>query len=155
MLLSDVRELEFQRVGLFSRFWTVIWVLLTGWLLWEIYRVVTGPLPLLDGVLSALAIVYMWYLRLAPVVSVTVAGDGRVTFIRGWGRREVDALDVKSVRPWLGISKKYFVLSHAHGYELLFEDPAQVARLSRELKKLNPEIAVRGVAQLPGEVASG
>ncbi len=155
MFLSDVREFRFQRTGIFSASWTALWVLFTIYFLWRIYQAFTGVLPIWLAPIPPLAIIYMWYMRLGSVETVTLAGDGRVTFQRVWGQRKVDALDVKSVRPWLGWSRKYFVLTHAHGFELLFEDPAQVARLVRELTRLNPEIEVRGVPPLPGEESSG
>ncbi len=154
-MLSDVHEFRFQRAGVFTGFWTAAWVLITAYLLWPLYLAITGALPPWFAVIAVTGIVYMWYMRLAAVRTMIVAGDGRVDFIRVWGRRQVDALDLVSVRPWLDVSRTNFVLRHARGLELLLEDPTQVALAVRELMKLNPELEVRGLPPLPKGVVSG
>ena len=154
-MVSDVREFEFRRVGLFSSFWTGIWILITIYLLWRVYQIIVGIWPWWLVIVPVAVLIYMWYPRLAAVKTVTVAGDGTVVFDRHVGRRETHAIYVTWVRPWLGVSRKYFVLRHAGGFELLFEDPEQVARLVRELARLNPDLEVRGVPQFPAQAASG
>ncbi len=150
-MIDDVREFRFQRVGISSGLWTFMSVVFTVYFLWGIYQAIAGIQPPWVIPIAVLVIVYMWYMRLGSVETMTVAGDGRVNFIRGWGRREVEAIDIEAVRPWLNISRRNFVLKHARGFELLFEDPAQTARVVRELLRLNPELTVRGVPLGPDE----
>ncbi len=151
-MLTNARELRFRRAGMFTPLWTAMWALCTVYFLWRLYQMITGVLPWWLAFVPIVAIYYLWYMRLAAVKAVTVARDGSIVFDRYWGRREVHAIYVTRVFPWLGVSGKYFVLRHADGVELLFEDPEQTARVVQELKRLNPEIEVRGVPLLPGGV---
>ncbi len=153
---DDVREFRFRRRGVFSPAWTAVWVLITVYLLWRIYQVLTGVLPWWLVFVPIAALIYMWILRFAPVKSVTLARDGSVIFDRHVGRCETHAIYVQRVRPWgSGWSGKYFVLRHADGLELLFEDPERTAEVVRELKRLNPDLEVRGVPPVPAETPSG
>ncbi len=124
--------------------------LLTVYYLWRLYQLTTGILePKWLALVPIAATYYIWYMRLTPVKAISVAGDGNLVFTRYLGRREVHAVYVTRVRPWLNMSKKYFVLTHADGFELLFEDPEQVAEFVQELVRLNPDVEVRGVPLLP------
>ncbi len=148
---EDAREYAFRRRGIFSPSWTAIWALITLYLLWRIYQVLSGALPWWLVFTPIAVLIYMWIMRLAPVKSVTLARDGSVVFDRHVGRSETHAIYVKRVRPWgRGWSGTYFVLRHADGLELLFEDPERTAEVVWELKRLNPELEVRGVPLPPG-----
>ncbi len=146
---DEVREFPFRRRGIFNPFWTAIWGLITIYLLWRIYQVLTGALPWWLVFVPIAGLIYVWIVRLAPVKSVTLARDGGVVFDRHVGRSETHAIYVKRVRPWgHGWSGKYFVLRHTQGLELLFEDPERTAEVVWELKRLNPDLEVRGVPAL-------
>ena len=145
---GDAREFRFRRRGMFSPFWTAMWGLITVYFLWRTYQTLTCALPVWMVFVPVIAIVYMWAMRLWPVKIVSVAGDGRIVFDRYLGRRETYAIYVKRIRPWFGWSRKYFVLRHTQGFELLFEDPEQTAEVARELARLNPELEVRGIPPL-------
>ncbi len=149
--MSDVREFRLRRVGTFSNFGTAMCGLFTVYFLWRIYQLITGILsePLWLVFVLIAAIFYMWYMRLAAVKAITVARDGSIVFSRYLGRREVHAIYVKRVRPWLNSSRRNFVLTHAHGFELLFEDPERVAEFVQELVRLNPDVEVRGAPPAP------
>ncbi len=150
-MIDDVREFRFQRGRISFGLGTFISVLCTVYFLWRIYQAIVGIQPRWAIPVAVLVIVYIWTVRLWPVVSMTVAADGRVSFQRGLGRREVEALDIEAVRPWLNLSRENFVLRHARGFELLVGDSVQTARVVRELLRLNPELTVRGVPLAPDD----
>lgn len=153
-MMSEKREFRFRRNTLFTGFITAVWVVITVYFLWRIGQVIAGRMPLWVALIAEAALVYMWYMwyiiTLAKVRTIVVVPDGRVIFIRGWGRREVRVFDIKTVRPLFNIFRRDFVLKHAYGREFLFEDPVQVAAVVRTLAELNPGLIVRGVPAAPG-----
>ncbi|MFC1975793.1 hypothetical protein ACFLXQ_05305 [Chloroflexota bacterium] len=153
--MSEKREFQFRRNTLFTSFTTALWILISAYFLWRIGQVIAGHLPLWVALVAGAGLVYMWTIRLVDVRTIVVGHDGRVIFIRGLGRREVRALDIKSVRPLFNISRRNFVLKHVYGSEFLFENPTLVAAVVREFVELNPELIVRGVPAAPGEEEHG
>lgn len=154
-MMSEIRKFRFQRGGLYSAWGTAIIALLSVYFIWRIGQVITGSMPPWVALVAGVGLIYMWYMRLAPVKAIGVARDGRVIFIRGLGRREVHLIDIKTVSPWLNISKRNFILKHANGWEFLFEDPVLVATVVHELARLNPGLKVRGVPKVSGSSANG
>ena len=149
--MSNGRLFVFRQKGVFSPTWTFVWILITIYFLWRITQALTGDLPVWLAPVPVLAIVYMWTMRLKPVRAILVENDGNVVFQRHWGRREVNAIYVKRVRPWFNVSwPGNYVLTHAEGWELLFEDRERAAEIVRELLRFNPEIDVRGLPLPPG-----
>lgn len=147
--MSAKRVFVFRQKGLFSPFWTFVWILITIYFLWRIGQMIAGVLPWWLIPVPILGIVYMWTMRLKAVWAVTVEKDGNVIFQRHWGRREVNAIYIKHVRRWFELIPSGFLLRHADGYELMFEDREQTVAVVRELLKHNPEIEVRGVPLPP------
>ncbi len=141
-MIDDTREFSFRPRGIFSGFGTALWVLITVYFFWRIYQMITGVLPLWLIPVPILATIHMWYMRLAAVKAITVTRDGHIVFTRHVGRREVHAIYVARVQPWLGVSRRNFVLRHADGFELLFEDPERVADFVQELMRVNPDVEV-------------
>ena len=86
-----------------------------------------------------------WYMHLKPSRSVELTDAGELTFITGFGRRTIAAGDVRSVRPFINLSREQFVLHHARGYELLFDHPEEASRLIADIVALNPDVQVRRV----------
>jgi hypothetical protein len=152
--MSEKREFRFRRNALFTGFITALWVVITVYFFWRIGQVIAGRMPLWVALIAGAALAYMWYtwyiISLAQVRTIVVVPDGRVIFIRGLGRREVRALDIKTVHPLFNIFRRDFVLKHAYGREFLFEEPAQVAAVVRMLEELNPGLIVRGIPAAPG-----
>ncbi len=144
-----MHEFKFRRGGLFGVWFTALFVLCTLYFLWRITQAISGQLPWWVAFVAGAGIAYIWYVRLAPVRIITLEPDGSIVFIRGLGRREIQSNELKRVRPWLLVSRSNFVLRHARGWELLFQDPVQVATVVRELKALNPALDVAGVPPLP------
>ncbi len=144
--MRERRVFVFRQKGLFSPFLTFVWVLITIYFLWRIGQMIQGDLPLWLLPVPILAMVYMWTLRLKPVRAIVVEGDGNVVFDRHWGRREVNAIYIRRVVPWFGMPRTgSYILRHADGYELLFEDRERAVEVVHELLRHNPEIEVRGV----------
>ena len=155
--MSERRRFVFRqksRLGIFSPFWTFWCVAFTIYFLWRLGQMIAGSHPWWLTPVPLLAILYMWTMRLKPVRAVVVEGDGNVVFERYWGRREVDAIYIHHVRRWLDLFPSGYVLRHAEGYELLFEDREQTAEVVSELLRHNPNIEVRGLELPPRKVAS-
>lgn len=95
-----------------------------------------------------------WFMHLRPVRRVLV-GDSEIMFETGYRRASVSLAELRMVRPWLNLSATHFVLEHAHGSELLMNDPSAVALLVRDLKILQPNLIVRGVPDVPGGPRTG
>ncbi len=152
-MMTEKREFRFRHNALFTGFITALWVVITVYFLWRIGQVIAGHMPLWVALVAGAALIYMWsmwyIIRLAKVRTIVVVPDGRVIFIRGLGRHEVRALDIRTVHPLFNIFRKNFVLKHAYGREFLFEEPALVAAIVQALKELNPELIVRGVPAVP------
>ncbi len=142
--MSEPRRFSFLHGFIFKGYATAIWILLTFYFLWRIAQVIAGQVPTWVAFVAAAALVYIWYMRLAAVRTLVVERDGRVVFTRGLGRREVMASDVESIRPLFRVSRRNFVLRHAGGWELLFDDPSLVGEVARELVRWNPALKVRG-----------
>lgn len=93
---------------------------------------------------------FFWYMHLKPSRSAELTAAGELTFITGFGRRTIAVRDVRSVRPFVNLSRNDFVLHHTRGYELLFENLDATARLIADVLALNPDVKVRGVPPVSG-----
>ena len=147
--MSEVYEFRFRRGAFFTGYGTIGLILITVYFLWRIGQTIAGSQPQWVGFVAGAGIVYVWYMRLAPVKTIVMVRDGGVIFIRGLGRREVQANDIKTVRPWLNLSRRNFILKHAYGSEFLFDDPTAVAAVVRELVRLNPGLLAHGIPSAP------
>ncbi|MCP3956898.1 MAG: hypothetical protein GY719_03500 [bacterium] len=140
------REFVFLRQGLL---WSLVtfflWVPITIYFLWRIGQILTGAFPLWLVPVPVLGIAIMWIPWLKAVETIVVERDGNVVFDRALGRREVNAIYIERIHPWLDLPLGGFVVRHADGWELLPGDRGLIAELAHELLRLNPEIEVRGV----------
>ncbi len=136
---------QFKRGGFFRGWGLILVILVTVYFGWRIFQALTGSMPAWVGIVSSAGIIYVWYRILSPVKAIEISSNGRVRFIRGLGSREVWLREISSIRPWLNIAKKDFVLRHAYGWEFLFEDLDTVVEFAQAIKKVNPSTEIKGL----------
>jgi len=136
--MNDSKKIEFKKGGFLKGWGIGLSVLITLYFLWRIVQVIAGIMPVWVAIVSIIGILYAWYRILSPVRAIKITNDRKVIFIRGLGKREVQANDIQRISPWLNRSKTDFVLKHRHGREFLFEDPATVAKFAQALRKMKP-----------------
>lgn len=144
--VSESRVFIF-RSRMLSPFWTIVWVSITLYLLWRSSQAITGISPLWIILVALVGIVAVWTIVLKSVQAIVVESDGNVIFERYLSRREVNAIDIKRVRPWHDLPMGSFILRHGDGWELLPGRETTV-EVVQELLKLNPAIEVRGAPEV-------
>lgn len=130
-----------------SAFWTIVWVLITLYLLWRSSQAITGISPLWIIFVALVGIAGVWTIVLKSVQAIVVESDGNVIFDRYLSRRELNAIYIKRVRPWYDLPTGSFILRHADGWELL-PGREETVEVVQELLRFNPEIELRGIPEV-------
>jgi hypothetical protein len=148
--MNETIEFRFKRGGFFRGWGIALAILITVYFLWRIGHAFAGSMPEWVAMVSAIGIIYTWYMMLTPVKAIRLSDDGCEIFTRGLGSRQVQVEDIQIVSPWLNISKRDFVLKHASGRQFLFEDPDLLVVFIQELVRMNQGIKVSGMATVSG-----
>src|SRR5581483_10580470 len=94
-------------------------------------------------------LVYFWYMRLKPAKTIQVGEGDQVVFVSALGKRTVAISELQEIRPFFELGRNNFVVKYQGGNEYLFDDPATVALLVRDILTKNPAVRTRGIPNLP------
>jgi hypothetical protein len=149
-----MKTFTFNRGSSFGIFATSVLILLTLLMVYTpIAQLLAGRTPQYEVAFVYPVLLYLWYMRLKPTKSILVNDMGQLTFVTPFGATTVPVIEVQSIRPFLNLSKRDFVLHHRGGYEFLFDDPTAVSLVTREILSKNPQVQVRGVPSTPPSVS--
>ena len=140
-----------HRGQMFGVFGTAVLVLMTASVLYTpVAQYFAGQQVDYELTYSYPVFVYLWYMRLKPIRTLVVA-EGEVTFANALGEKRVSIDELQTIRPFLNLKARDFVLEHRRGNEFLFDDPTTVALFVADIRARNPNFRARGVPALPSE----